>query len=102
MALVGELNNTSVVSTTEFLQCLFGKTEGLIEIRAYGKDTTKQNFYPVSEIPELVKKVNSQLHKNNAFGVTTRKRKKGGKEDVQHVVALWSDVDAKDFREFCW
>lgn len=89
--------------TKQFLQTLFKKSKGYIELRTIGTDKeVKRYFYPTRQIDRLV----SHLEDNDLFqdtniyfGVCPRNDRKGKEENVKEVNCFWADLDCKNEKE---
>lgn len=92
-----------IKETTDFLNMLFNKCKGYIEVRAIDKEgKVKCLFFPIDSIEEITNKIfnNNYLKKNNIFfGVCPRSSKSGKEENIQQVPALYVDIDCKDEEE---
>jgi len=86
------MSNRSRKKTQLFFQRLFGKTNGLIEIRAL--PSGRQIFN--RELKKLLAFIQAHIYEDVYFGVATRKGGDGSKAGVLEIPALWADMDWKD------
>lgn len=99
--------NDTAREPREFLECLFGRYyasggQGLIEIRPVsGREIPISEFYGspselVDDMPHLHQQ--NDLNFNSYIGVNPRPLDKNKKqEDIVDIVALWLDVDTKNY-----
>jgi len=86
------MSKSSRKKTQLFFERLFGKTNGLIEIRAL--PSGKQIF--TRDLEKLLAFIQTHINENVYFGAATRKGRDGSKAGVLDVRALWADMDWKD------
>ncbi len=87
------------ISLEQFLMALFSCIEGLIEIRTIHKNSGKVylNLF-TRDISKIVDEINRIKNECNVyFGISTRKRESGKKEDVLEVICFFADLDFKDY-----
>ena len=90
------------VEAEDFLTALFGPyyargNRGYIEIRMIGKGGVKSYFF--RGLAAFKKKRFQSKTRHTFYGLLPRERKEGRKESVKWLLALWADLDAKNFPE---
>jgi hypothetical protein len=76
---------------TEFMETLFSNLDGLIQVREIDKlGSVKLHFF---KSLEDVKTYNPPNHKHVYYGVFTRSKRKGSKENCRTTSVLWADFD---------
>jgi len=96
------------VSGFEFLTALFAPYyanghRGFIEIRLIGRTGAKSYFF--RGLKSLEDKNFNSPKTHIYYGLSPRERREGRKEAVEWLLALWADLDAKDFpngKEDAW
>jgi len=96
------------VSAEDFLTALFGPyygrgRQGFIEIRVMGERGVKSYFF--RGLAPFQKKRFESKTRHTFYGLLPRERKEGRKEAVEWILALWADLDAKNFpdgKEEAW
>lgn len=89
---------------TDFLNALFNRTEGYIEIRAIDKERKiRCFFFSTGLIEDLITKIFNKVdflnRYNLYFGVCPRSVTAGKENDIKQVLTLWVDVDCKSEEE---
>jgi len=84
----------SMKNTLSFFKRLFGKTNGLIEIRCL---PSKERIFN-RDLKKLITFIQDNMDQNVYFGAATRKGKGGSKNYALEIPALWVDIDWKDFK----
>ncbi len=81
-----------------FFDCLYRSADaGLVEYRCLGSGTPHHLWSTPSTIPIADLQRLNAVGYNVYFGVGLRRGKRGRKEDVTALPALWADLDSKDF-----
>ena len=80
------MSQESRKKTQSFFERLFGKTNGLIEIRAL--PSGKQIFS--RDLEKLLAFIQAHINEDVFFGAATRKGRDGSKSGVFEVSALWA------------
>ena len=96
------------VTASDFLAALFAPYyarghRGFIEIRLIGKTGVKCYFFRGLELIRHKHFDSQRAH--TFYGLLPRERREGGKDSVEWLLALWADLDAKDFpngKEDAW
>src|SRR5215813_13243651 len=100
------MNNTEQTTIREpdlnqietFLTLIHGKSEGLIDVRAFSNDVrflrAKQIFSKdISEIKEFI---SANIDQNICGGIASRRGTDGSKKGCYEICCLWADIDFKD------
>lgn len=87
------------VMIVKFLSVLFEKCYGFVEIRKIRNGQVQAEFFDLKQLSGIpIKRLGQENLDgwNIYFGVCPRNQKKGRRENVKQIPALWADVDAKE------
>jgi len=96
------------IGAGEFLQALYGPyyakgNRGFVEIRLIGKERVRSYFFRSLELLKKKRFESEKLH--TYYGLCPREHREGTKEAVKWSLALWADLDEKNFtggKEATW
>jgi len=90
------------VTQQDFLRALFGPyyaegREGYIEIRLIREGMARSYFF--RSLDTLLRRSFQSPRAHTYYGILPRERREGRKDAVKWLLALWADLDAKNFPE---